>query len=364
MRRRLPALAAALAACAIAGPGLAQPVIETDSGHIRLGPEDALTPAQTEALEESERQRLDRARRTGESALPTMTGETRAPPPPPPAPPPALVPAPSATAPAAVAVPAARTPPRPSYETLDEPADAYGDAIDALLDAWTRPPKVVRVAYPEPPRPDAPAAAETPPAPAGAGVPRVAPGTALHARALHEIRSDVGGPVVVELLEPPLAGAVATGRFEAAGDRMTLRLTALSWRGATVPIDAWAVDPATSGFAVPADVDRHLFARLVLPAALRFVEGFLARASEPERTVGTDGAVSHTTAEATERQAWYAGGAAATRSLGDILLQDAPSRPTLRIPRDTELAVLFLAPPGAPGTRPRAAPAAAAEAAR
>ena len=52
------------------------------------------------------------------------------------------------------------------------------------------------------------------------------------------------------------------------------------------------------------------------------------------------------TSEPTEKQAIYAGLGNAVRSAGEILLQDAPGGPTVRIPRDAEVAVVFARPPG------------------
>lgn len=49
----------------------------------------------------------------------------------------------------------------------------------------------------------------------------------------------------------------------------------------------------------------------------------------------------------TSRQAVYAGLGNAARSVGDILLEDAPAGPTVRIPRDSDVAVVFARPPGA-----------------
>ena len=51
------------------------------------------------------------------------------------------------------------------------------------------------------------------------------------------------------------------------------------------------------------------------------------------------------------REAIYRGLGEAARSAGDILLQDAPAGPTVRIPRNAELAVVFERPPGGKANR-------------
>ena len=159
--------------------------------------------------------------------------------------------------------------------------------------------------------------------------------------------SDYPGPVVLELLQPPLTGAVATGGFERVRQRLVLRLTGLTWRGATLPVDAWAVDPDCACYGIEGEVDRHFLARVVLPAAARFAEGFLNAAAMPARTLTMqDGTVLHERDESGTEEALYAGAAAATRTLGDILMADAPRETTVRIPRGAPLVVMFAAPPG------------------
>ena len=49
-------------------------------------------------------------------------------------------------------------------------------------------------------------------------------------------------------------------------------------------------------------------------------------------------------------EAVHSGLGTATRSAGDILLENAPARPTVRIPRNTELIVMFAR---SPGTKPQ-----------
>ena len=124
-----------------------------------------------------------------------------------------------------------------------------------------------------------------------------------------------------------------------------LRLTSLTWQGATFPIEAWGVDPNCACYGIEGEVDRHFLARVVLPAAARFAEGFLNAVAMPARTVTIDdGTVFHDRAEAGTEEALYAGAAAATRTLGDILTADAPRETTVRIPRNTPLVVMVARP--------------------
>ena len=57
-------------------------------------------------------------------------------------------------------------------------------------------------------------------------------------------------------------------------------------------------------------------------------------------TLGT-GDVRYERRRGSTRDAVHSGLGTAARAAGDILLENAPSRPTVRIPRDTELIVMF-----------------------
>ena len=123
--------------------------------------------------------------------------------------------------------------------------------IGVLLESWTRPPKIVRLRYAAPralgdggtAATAAPAGSPERAARDGPRLPHIAAGSGLYARTLYAVDSDYPGPVVLELLQPPLAGAVAHGGFERVRQRLVLRLTSLTWNGAIFPVDAWAVDP-------------------------------------------------------------------------------------------------------------------------
>ena len=344
---------AALCGVVVAASAAAQ---VPDNRGVRLDPEDSVPPAYRDTLESRDRQRLDAAREAGETFIPTFQGR--------------------GVAADAEAVPSARretrAPARPqavyeAYRRPDPPRasrpDDRGGPIDVLIEAWTRPPEIVRVRYPEAAARE-PAAASPEAAPRGAGgapetaapiLPRIAAGRGLYARTLYEVNSDYPGPVLLELLEPPLAGAVAAGELTLVRERLVLRLTRLEYRGRSFPVDAWGAGLDCACFGVDGEVDRHWFARVLLPSAVRFAEGFLDALSRPRETVIVGDGVRYERYESATRDAVHAGVASAARTAGDILLENAPDGPTVRIPRDTELLVVFAAPPdGAegPGTRP------------
>ena len=358
-------LFAVLLGAGLGGPGLAQ---VPDNRGPRLDPEDSVPPAYRDTLDERDRQRLDAARAAGETFIPVILG-------------PGTAPAAAAAGPAPAR--AAPTPPRPAYEGYRQPEPAAprasggderaaGDLrpeglrpeglIGVLIESWTRPPEIVRLRYRGTPWSPA-AAARDPDAAtyrteekgggrdartAGATLPRIPAGRGLYARTLYAVDSDYPGPVLLELLEPPLAGAVATGAFTLVRERLVLRLTRLEYRGRSVPVDAWGVGLDCACYGVEGEVDSHWFSRVLLPSAVRFAEGFLTALSRPSETVIVGDGVRYERLESSTREAVHAGLAGAARTAGEVLLENAPDGPTVRIPRDTEMVVVFAAPPGGP----------------
>ena len=322
-----------------------------DNRGLRLNPDDAVSQAYDETLQDRDEQRLGDALESGETFITTVHGTGQAPG--------DGLPLPVdyesevGTAEGAAPAPAARAArPAPVYETAVLPQtrgpernDGLAAMVGALLESWTRPPEIVRLRYAAPKKrgsDTAPSSATPePPGHDRVGLPHVAAGQGFYARTLYAVDSDYPGPVVLELLQPPLAGAVAHGGFERVGTRLVLRLTSLTWRGRTVPVDAWGVDPECACFGIEGEVDRHFLSRVLLPAAARFAEGFMTAMAMPARTLSlNDGAVLQEREAIDEREAVYAGLGEASRSLGDILTADAPQETTVRIPRDTPLIVM------------------------
>ena len=136
-------LLAVVLAAVLSGASLAQ---VPDNRDLRLDPEDSVPPAYRETLDERDRQRLDAARRAGETFIPMFQGPSRAP---------------GDAGPAAGAATRDRapTPPQPAYESYRRPERSAapasggegrgaGDLVGVLIEAWTRPPEIVRVRYP------------------------------------------------------------------------------------------------------------------------------------------------------------------------------------------------------------------------
>ena len=358
-------LVSVLLAAGVEGPGLAQ---VPDNRDLKLDPEDSVPPFYRYTLDERDRQRFDAAREAGETYLPTFQGPSTAP-----------EDTRARDGAASAAGTGAPERPQPAYEGYRRPetaaprssareGHAAGDPrpeglVGVLIEAWTRLPEIVRVRYPTAARdPGAVehgnAAREADREPGAAapglrpeGLPHVAAGRGLYARAMYAVDSDYPGPVLLEILEPPLAGAVASGAFTLIGERLTLRLDRLEYRGRSFGVDAWAAGLDCACYGVDGEVDSHWFERVLLPASVRFAEGFLTALSRPRETVIVGGDLRYERLDASTREAVHTGLATAARTAGDVLLENAPDGPSVRIPRDTELVVVFATAPDS-GDRP------------
>ncbi len=358
-RRSLP-LAAGCALAFAQFATLAGHAQVPDNRGVKLNPDDPVPPAYRETLDARDFERLSGARDRGDSYVPVLQGDGRAP----------LAPPASGTqprtAPPAPARPATRpvlpSPappvrlrvPEPSYEHVDGLAphsggDRLSELLGVLLESWSRVPEIVHVRYPAAAGggsavdavPETAAGGRRPDVVAGLGA-----GRGFYARTMYAVESSVSGPVFVEILEPPLVGAVVTGEFSIVRDRLALRLREMRYRGRRYAIDAWGVGPDCACYGIAGEVEPHFLSRVLLPAAVRFAEGFLAAAGRPARMVhlGDDGVIYERRA-ATARAAAREGAATALGALGEVLFETAPKGPTIRIPRDSEVIVILAGPP-------------------
>ena len=318
-----------------------------DNRGVKLNPEDSVPPAYRDTLDERDRLRLDEARRQGDSFVPVVQGQGLQP-----GPPAGAEPArPENETPPLREATGGPAKPRPAYEAyrprMNEGGrqggseDGISDLVNVLLENWNKPPEIVRIRYlaakPETAAPDTSGTrAAVPP------IPLPPTGEGVYGRTIYAVNSDYPGPVLIELLGPPLAGAVATGAFTLVGERMVLRLTGLEYRGRRVAADGWAVGLDCACYGIAGETDSHFFQRVLLPAAVRFAEGFLTAMGRPAEsvTLGT-GDVRYERRRGSTLDAVHSGLGTAARAAGDILLENAPTRPTVRIPRDTELIVMF-----------------------
>ena len=305
-----------------------------DNAHVTLDPDDNPDPAYRATLDGNERSRLEEAEREGETFLPYFYGSVR---------------------PESPGEPPAEPPPPPPVETIDvrtpqrivttyerhgpAPTEPPKGLVEALISQWMTPPAIIRIAY-APPVTERPVAAH---GDKGQALSGVEPGSAYYGRILYTVRSDTPGPVVIEILEAPLAGAVATGSFERVGDRLLLTVTRLTHDGAEWPVEAWGVGLDCACLAIEGTVDRHWFERVLLPAALAFAGRWLEASSVPDTTVSINGdVIIEETGGDPTRHALQQGLAGVAGTVSGILTETAPREATVTLPRNTELAVVFV----------------------
>lgn len=354
---RLP-LALTLAALILATPLEAQNTTVPDTTRIDIDADTEGTQEWRQSVDERDRQAVESARETGGTVISAQVGEATAS---------AAEAEETQEADEPTAAAAAGYEHQDAPVTIHSPAAVVGQAYDVpgaaplpgqdlsdllavLIEEWSRPPEIVAISYdaasPRPEDEAPPAAAPGPPAVTLA----IEAGRPLYARTLYEVNSDFPGPVLLEILEPPLAGAVATGAFTRVRDAMVLRLARIEIGGVSSAVDGWAVGLDCACFGIDGEVDRHWFDRVIVPAAVAFVEGWATAIARPQTTVNVDGGVVvQSTAAATSEERLYEGIAAATGPAAAMLQEDAPRQMTVRIPRNTELAVTFASSPDIAG---------------
>ena len=287
-----------------------------DNRGVKLNPEDSVPPAYLETLDERDRVRLDAARQQGESFVPIFPGRGQAPGYTQPAGGVGSTRSVAESPPSLQHQPGGHVAPQPTYEAYSPmrqegrpPArleDRISDLLNVLLQNWSKPPQIVRIRYPAAkPETAAPATSGTPPEPP---IPLPPAGGGIYARTIYAVNSDYPGPVLIELLGPPLAGAVVTGAFTLVGERMVLRLTGLEYRGRRMATNGWAVGLDCACYGIAGEVDSHLFQRVLLPAAVRFAEGFLTAMGRPAESVTLgSGDVHYERRQGSTREAVHSG---------------------------------------------------------
>ena len=222
--------------------------------------------------------------------------------------------------------------------------------VDDLLAAWNTAPKLAVIRYEVQPRDDRvtgePATGTGIAGDAGTASGRalVRAGQTLYAATAVGVDSELGLPVLVELLEEPLRGALLHGSFEQVRDRMIVRFARLSdpRRNLETRVDAYAVGLECECGAVDGDVNRHWFARVVMPAAFGFAEDYLRAAGEPDITFVVNGQVLAQRSERDVRGRIARGLAGSVARTGEVVQESLPKQATVRLPRGRELAVVFV----------------------
>ncbi len=174
-----------------------------------------------------------------------------------------------------------------------------------------------------------------------------------YAQMITEANSDVPGPVLAQIASGPLVGSRMIGSFEVKNDLLTITFERVVIDEVAYSIDAIALDPATTLPALATEVDHRYFQRVVLPAAAAFVEGFAEAVAETGRTdVTIQGeAVAEETEEADSGERVATGVQEAGTEISEMLEEMNEEIETLVIVASgTPMGILFLEPVTRPAT--------------
>ncbi len=174
-------------------------------------------------------------------------------------------------------------------------------------------------------------------------------GTIEYGQLLIEANSDIQGPVLALIASGPFSGARVLGNFSRTDNYLVLQFTSLTQKnGVTVPIQAIAVDPATTLTGVATEVDRRYFTRIVLPAAARFLQGIGEAVANQQTgtTVTVNGqTVIQENGDIDVEEQLNKGLERAAERAADVLEDEGNNtQPLVRVKSGAALGILFTAP--------------------
>lgn len=172
-------------------------------------------------------------------------------------------------------------------------------------------------------------------------------GTINYAQILIEANSDVPGPVLAQLVSGPLSGARLIGSFTVQNKLLALTFDSIIIDGINQSVSAIALDPNTTIAGVATDVNNRYFARVLLPAAARFLEGVgsaIAQDTETTVTVSGDTVIEDTAALDFEQELGR-GVESGFEEIAEFLDDEADDAEILvRVQRGTPVGIFFTEP--------------------
>ena len=225
---------------------------------------------------------------------------------------------------------------------------ALAGMLSELVKQWNKKPNIKVVTYPALPKDEnktTPTSSKSRQSSKETQKQLIAAGSDFYSTVKYSVNSDYRTPVVIDIHEEPLRGAVLTGTFEQVRDTMVLHFTKMNYRRKIYSIDAYAVDFDCACFGNSGDVDHHIFERIIFPAAVNFASGFLAAAARPLTTLSIDGSSIVAQEFQTERNDFiFEGAAKAGEGIANVLNENAHTGPTVIINQNQEVAVVFIEP--------------------
>jgi intracellular multiplication protein IcmE len=188
---------------------------------------------------------------------------------------------------------------------------------------------------------------------AGASVPTKPPVTIVpagkieYAQMILEANSDIPGPVVALIASGQFSGGKLLGKFSSQEEYLVITFdTLVTKKGTSIPVNAYAIDPATSLTGVATDVDHRYLKRIILPAAAKFVEGLGEAYSETTETSSQNATTTTTTSTNLDtKQEFGKAVADAASTVGEVLSEEGKNtKPLVIVAAGTPLGILFMSP--------------------
>ena len=310
-----------------------------------------VSPEYAKKQKEEDERRLEEARNTGGSVLPTPTASVVQPEQQkrdvltdfmtPPA---ATAPIPPVAQPVAVAVA-----PPPPVAPVQAPApkidpaqiQALAAEMRTIMGATQARTTIIQGHYTPPAAPATTEASAQPPAPPTKIL--VMAGTVLYGQTLTEADSDIPAPVLVSMLSGPFSGGRAIGTFQKTDDYLVLAFGTIIKDKKEYRVNALAIDPNTTLSGLETDIDHHYFERFVLPAAAGFISGVGNYAQEAGSTVtsATYG-VTQSYPPLSTHQEVLAGLGQSANALSGAINRESSVQPTIYVDSGTGIGIMFI----------------------
>jgi intracellular multiplication protein IcmE len=168
-----------------------------------------------------------------------------------------------------------------------------------------------------------------------------------YAQMILEANSDIPGPVVALIASGQFNGGKLLGKFTSQEEYLVITFdTLVTKKGTSVPVNAYAIDPATSLTGVATDVDHRYLKRIILPAAAKFVEGLGEAYAETTETTSQNSTTTTTSSEDLDtKQEFGKAVSDAAATVGEVLSEEGNStKPLVVVAAGTPLGVLFMSP--------------------
>jgi len=172
----------------------------------------------------------------------------------------------------------------------------------------------------------------------------VSSGDIAYAQLLTAINSDIKGPALAQILSGPFAGGRVIGKVDVKSEYIIIKFNRIIKDTVSYSISGIALDENTTLAGQATDVDHHYFARVILPAAARFVEGYGSAVAETGNTVtqiaGGGQAIAQPKPDA--KESIYKGVEEASKVVSEML-EDGADRPiTVHIAKGTTMGIFFI----------------------